>query len=755
MSAATRYSHDEYLSALHAIPPGLKRDEGWLKVVTGAKAAGLTAEQVEQWSAQADNYESAGFRDTWRSFKEKGGTGPGSLIYLARDHGWKPDGKRPMLPAITSARVDFNLPEKPPRTYAPGKSPEDVWSRCNPATAAHPYIVAKQAQGAPLDGLRVVPAGDPLRINGESMAGALAVPAYNAEGEMQSLQLILPPEVAARLKAKDKQGKMNLAGAPMAGGFHVVGNLEPGGVAYVVEGIGQAWACWRATGRAAVVSFGVGNIKTVAGILKQRDPSARLVLVPDAGKEEKIREAALELGCMFVLMPDGSPDNFDVSDLAQRDGIEALTDWLDMEVRKVEPPPAPVHPLARFVTLRKTPQAVKWVVPGVIEQGVVTIAGARGVGKTTSILPLALSAAGLHESGYPLAPHPDRWRHVIYAVEQVEQAERILAGLVECSGIGITWEQVEERFHLVEAVRLNVEDVLQVAGTYREQFAREVNGVEILPLVVFDTQAASFEMDNENDNAEASRIMAALKQRFEHLPIWIVGHVAKDAIGREEVKGLTARGAGAFEADSIANLYLTTDKQEQRFLSIGKRRAEPRFGADLLIDSGHQVVTGFNEWGEPEDVHLRWGIVRPMEQSRAELAAAGRAAADALLEQQEREEIRGRLFTTARDAWEKGDPLSPSALRERVTGGSKAKRDQYLADLMNEGRLIERHIPKNLVKHNRKAYILPLEPDEYLTYTQTGELPPRKANHPLTWAKAPDEAGDTRQKKEGEEEPKN
>lgn len=66
---------------------------------------------------------------------------------------------------------------------------------------------------------------------------------------------------------------------------------------------------------------------------------------------------------------------------------------------------------------------------------------------------------------------------------------------------------------------------------------------------------------------------------------------------------------------------------------------------------------------------------------------------------------------------------------------------------MNEGRLIERHIPKNLVKHNRKAYILPLEPDEYLTYTQTGELPPRKANHPLTWAKAPDEAGDTRQKR--------
>lgn len=743
MNAATRYSHDEYLSALHAIPPDQPREE-WAKAVKAAKAAGLTAEQVEQWSAQADNYEPAGFRDTWRSFKEKGGTGPGSLIYLAREHGWKPDGKRPMLPPIASARVDFNLTEKPPRAYAPGMAPDDVWSRCEPATAGHPYIAAKQAQGAPLDGLRVVPAGDPLRINGESMAGALAVPAYNAEGEMQSLQLIPPPGSGK---------KMNLPGAPMAGGFHVVGNLEPGGVAYVVEGIGQAWACWRATGRAAVVSFGVGNIKTVAGVLKQREPSARLVLVPDAGKEEKIREAALELGCLFVLMPDGSPDNFDVSDLAQRDGIEALTDWLDMEVRKVEPPPAPVHPLARFRKLNRTPQAVKWVVPGVIEAGVVTIAGARGVGKTTAILPLALSVAGLHEPGYPLAPHPDRWRHVVYAVEQFEQAERIIAGLVECSDMGITWEQVEERFHTVDTVRLNVEDVVQVASTYREQFARIVDGVEILPLVVFDTQAASFEMQNENDNAEASRIMAALKQRFESLPVWILGHVAKSSIGRSEVQTLTARGAGAFEADSIANLYLTTDeKTEQRFLSIGKRRAEPRFGNDLMIESGEQIVTGVNDFKEPEDVHLRWGIVRPMEQSRAELAAAGRAAADALIEQQEREQIRGRLFTTARDAWEKGDPLSPSSLRERATGGSKIKRDQYLAELMNEGRLIERHVPKNLLKHqNRKTYILPLEPDEYLTYTQTGELPSRKASHPPTWAKAPCEAGDTHQKKEGSE----
>jgi putative DNA primase/helicase len=56
-------------------------------------------------------------------------------------------------------------------------SPAEVWNAAKPATAAHGYIVAKAAAGVPLDALRVVPAGDALRIAGQSMAGALVVPA--------------------------------------------------------------------------------------------------------------------------------------------------------------------------------------------------------------------------------------------------------------------------------------------------------------------------------------------------------------------------------------------------------------------------------------------------------------------------------------------------------------------------------------------------------------------------------------------------
>lgn len=392
------------------------------------------------------------------------------------------------------------------------------------------------------------------------------------------------------------------------------------------------------------------------------------------------------------------------------------------------------HPLAQFVTLRKKPQAVKWIVPGVIEEGVVTIAGARGVGKTTSLLPLALSAAGLHEPGYPLAPHPDRWRHIVYCVEQVEQAERILAGLVECSGMGITWEQVEQRLRLVEAKRLSVDTVVQVAGTYREQFTRVVDGVEILPLVVFDTQSASFDMANENDNAEASRIMAALKQRFERLPVWIVGHVAKTSIGRSEVKTLTARGAGAFEADSIANLYLTTDeKTDQRFLSIGKRRAEPRFGDDLLIDSGDRIVTGFNEWNEPEDVHLRWAIVRPMEQTRQEARKEAQEAA----ERERRGDMREAIFDAVQVAWQGGNPINKTGVKSAVRGFKTQDVGQEVEALLAEGWLYEVEVPKaQRTNAKRDRFLVKLDTPEHDVFMRSGIVPDAKQVIPQSWRKA-------------------
>ncbi len=56
----------------------------------------------------------------------------------------------------------------------------------------------------------------------------------------------------------------------IAEGLRVV----PDGSCFIVEGIGQAWACWKATCRMAVVTFGWGRVLTVARELRQRDPAA-------------------------------------------------------------------------------------------------------------------------------------------------------------------------------------------------------------------------------------------------------------------------------------------------------------------------------------------------------------------------------------------------------------------------------------------------------------------------------------------------
>ena len=434
-------------AALQSIPPDCDRDT-WVRAGMAAHAAGLDFEDFDSWSAQAGNYDARAARDTWRSFKAGKGVGAGTLHRMAGEHGHQH--QSPSKPPKRAAA--------PPPAPRPGMAPADVWARCESATWEHAYIVRKAAQGVPLDTLRVVPAGDALRIGGNAMAGALAVPAYAADGALQSLQLIPP------------QGKkMNLPGAAMAGASFTVGAikrrkqiwgalhpdnqrfdsvwdaLEPGGKTlstrnddgtfvkgepkekafaastaaaagmtkqainqhlaradamgdeglkneplYIVEGIGQAWACWQATGRAAVVCFGWGNVGTVARELHQKGHA--LVLVPDVGKEPQAETLARELGCSVAAMPQGEADNFDCNDLAQRDGADVLAALLESaQSFKPEPLLTPVD-VAGVLTRPSPPPRFVW--DGYCPRGVVTLLGAHGgTGKSTIALMLAVAVA--------------------------------------------------------------------------------------------------------------------------------------------------------------------------------------------------------------------------------------------------------------------------------------------------------------------------------------------------------------------------
>ena len=365
------------IDALHSIPPDLPRDE-WVKVGMGAHAAGVDFDTFDAWSAGAGNYDAAASRDVWRSIQPGKGVGAGTLFRMAAENGWRMGEGKPQQRAAQAPKKAAEPPRKP----APGMSPAEVWNRCEAATAAHGYITAKAAAGVPLAGLRVVPAGDPLRIQGQSMAGALVVPAYGPQG-LQSLQLIPPPGAGK---------KMNLPGAPMAGASFTVGKVVPGGVVHVCEGIGQAWACWQATGHPAVACFGWGNVGKVAEALRQRDAAARLILCPDTGKEESAAEIAQALQCAVAYMPHGEAQNFDANDLAQRDGFDVLAGLLE-DAREPAPPGLPLS----VAFADELPEA--FTPPDELVEGVLTagdgsvLYGDSNSGKTFFVIDMAAAVA--------------------------------------------------------------------------------------------------------------------------------------------------------------------------------------------------------------------------------------------------------------------------------------------------------------------------------------------------------------------------
>lgn len=558
-------------AALSAIPADLARED-WVKVGMAAHAAGLSFDDFNEWSAQASNYDAPAARDTWRSFKPGKGIGPGTLFKIAADHGHKQDREAP---------PPRKAPTRPaaPRTAAPNAA--DVWKRCDPATHAHPYVAQKNATGVPLDNLRVVPTCDPLRIAGESMAGALVVPVLRQDGTLASLQFITPPATATRLKASGRPGKLNLPGARLDG-WHVVGELRPGGLAFVCEGIGQAWACWQATGHAAVVAFGWGNVAKVAQALARQDGAARLVLVPDAGKEADAAKIAAELGAEFVTMPEGWEPNSDVSDLAKREGMDSLEALLS---RPQTPVAAPL-PLG-IVFAEELPDT--YAPPDELVEGVLT-AGAGSIlygdsnsGKTFLAIDMACAVA----RGVPWMGRRTEPGLVVYVAAESPASVRSRL-------------QAYQTHHRCKVPRFAIVQApvnLYQCDADTEQLILAVKAVEKhtgqrAALVIGDTLARLSAGANENSGED----MGIVVRRFDRIRaetgahFLLIHHSGKDA-----AKG--ARGHSSLRA-AVDTEIEVTDAPQGRCAEITKQRDLPTKG-DRIGFSLELVPMGVTKWGKP------------------------------------------------------------------------------------------------------------------------------------------------------------
>jgi len=305
------------VSALNSLDPSCHRED-WVKIGMAAKSAGLSFEDFHTWSKYGVNYsKEKDCKAAWNSFKKSGGITERTLFGMAVSKGWQNraregfnNGKvRPESNACQNAKEAHRLPNESTNLTA-----FDVWERCLPAPAIHDYILRKH--GKP-HGLRYYPSTEPpLEICGAYLADYLVVPCWSGD-ELQTLQFIPPT------KGGDK---LNLKGAPFNDGYFTVGVITD--LIYICEGIGQAWAANKASGHGAVVCFGSGRILRVAKILRAQYPVARLVIVPDRGKEKQAAEIAAAVDGQWIKLPQDKPENYDVNDYLLEHGEKALSDLL-------------------------------------------------------------------------------------------------------------------------------------------------------------------------------------------------------------------------------------------------------------------------------------------------------------------------------------------------------------------------------------------------------------------------------------------
>ena len=250
---------------------------------------------------------------------------------------------------------------------------------------------------------------------------------------------------------------------------------------------------------------------------------------------------------------------------------------------------------------------VEFVIDGFISNKITVIAGPPGVGKTSLLVPLACHAAHLCSPCSELKP--TLRRRVVYITEDAEQVERILYGLCKHENIEIPEEGFSYWFTIVNAKRQSGQEIAEMLANIKTEYTitsgPELMGYVVAPLVVLDTSNATIDLDDENSNSEAGKVIAHIKSVMGKMSVWLVAHTSKVA-SKTDIDQMSARGAGAFEGDANAVAYLL-NLEGNRFLVLGKRRFEPEF-TDLGFQSHTDKETVTTAWGKEQTVIYRYGI---------------------------------------------------------------------------------------------------------------------------------------------------
>jgi hypothetical protein len=344
-----------------------------------------------------------------------------------------------------------------------------------------------------------------------------------------------------------------------------------------------------------------------------------------------------------------------------------------------------------FTKLRPT----KWVLEGFVAAGEVVVwAGQPGVGKSTVFAGLALVVCGLGGAIHSDLAN-DRPRQVLIVSEHAGQYERLFFGF--CAEFGLDPLLVAERIVLFDAVRISYKEIGREITHILGDLAGEP------PLVLLDTASASFDLADENSNAEVGAMMAAIKQPVAATgaPLWIASHAAK-ALGREDSE-ITPRGASAYIGDAHGTGSVFRDKNipDSVFVRSLKNRSSREFSE---IEVRTKVVAHLvtDERGITKQELIRIGVPTiSNEGERARIADAGKEAqanaaqmaTDLVLTEAIKRTVASGTYPTKRSVCAAGIGRAERVL-ERIQG------------LLESGQLVEMPYPAGVkTHHSQKAFL--------------------------------------------------
>jgi len=326
-----------------------------------------------------------------------------------------------------------------------------------------------------------------------------------------------------------------------------------------------------------------------------------------------------------------------------------------------------------------------WVIDNFIGEGVRTISGAAGKGKTSIVAPLCANVAHLLEPNFLTPRHR---RVVFYFTEDTNQLNRMIVGMKmhqtrEFTNPHDTWSN---RFRVHLTKRYKAGDIEDIAS-YIKDFNTEQDGKSVPPLVVFDTQAASFDIEDENNNAELSKLISQLKIHFwetHRIPVWVVTHITKDSMSTGDYEKLTARGAGSIVGDSNGTLGIVEiEGIEGRILGNVKDRDGAKI-KEVRAMITHHVAEGLTPYGEPDTIDYYTTEYFPSDKiSNANLK----------IETKNQERIH-KIFDAIRKLNKHGEPTTESKIRE-MTGMQLTEVKNLIFDLINEGKVEKIQISKD------------------------------------------------------------